>query len=218
MIVISPNEIKLKHNNIRYELKSMPFLGFSFDYLYYEPEVDLFRKVIKNSNNDLVYVDLTENEIDLIKNFLATLNDATILTDFLTDNLKQPEYFDATIPNNISAETVTYVHTVNAAGVYQGQQALNENLIQVPAAPPRDVYLDAFGLSYYWDFNVNDWKLNGGYKEQRKLEYLKTLSIGDQLGALFSAVDALAKGNPLPADFISILSDIQSIKNSIKKE
>jgi hypothetical protein len=89
---------------------------------------------------------------------------------------------------------------------------------EVPSPPPKDVYIESFGVNYKWDEINKEWKVRNGYKENRKLEYLRNIDIGDQLGALFNAVEALADGQPLPDDFKHILSKIKLIKSSIPKE
>ena len=218
MIVISPAGIKLTHQGNSYELKSMPFLGFSFTYLYYEPEANLYRKVVENTDKELVYADLSDNEITLLQEFVAGLNNKDTLTEFLAENLKQPDYFESVIANT-STKSQSPVHAVDSNGFYAGQVLLPAaGLTQVPTNPPQDVFLEPFGISYKWNFKSNSWEVNGDYKERRRLEYLKKVNIGAQLGALFNAVDALSKGQPLPADFTKIWSDIQDIKDSIAKE
>lgn len=218
MIVISPAGIKLTHQGNSYELKSMPFLGFSFSYLYYEPEANLYRKVVENTSRELVYADLSDNEIALLEKFIAKLDNKDYLTEFLADNLKQPDYFESVIANS-GSQSQAPVHAVDSQGFYAGQVLLPAaGLTEVPTNPPQDLFLEPFGISYKWNFKSASWEVNGDYKERRRLEYLKKVSIGAQLGALFNAVDALSKGQPLPADFISILADIQDIKNSIKKD
>ena len=218
MIVISPAGIKLTHQGNNYELKSMPFLGFSFSYLYYEPEANLYRKVVENTSRELVYADLSDNEITLLEKFIAKLDNKDYLTEFLADNLKQPDYFESVIVNS-GSQSQAPVHAVDSQGFYAGQVLLPAaGLTEVPTNPPQDLFLEPFGISYKWDFKSSSWEVNGDYKERRRLEYLKKVSIGAQLGALFNAVDALSKGQPLPADFTSILADIQDIKNSIKKD
>lgn len=218
MIVISPAGIKLTHQGNSYDLKSMPFLGFGFSYLYYEPEANLYRKVIENTNKELVYEDLTDNEITLLQDFVDNLNNKDTLTEFLAENLKQPDYFETVIANS-GTESKTPVHAVDSQGFYVGQQVLPvDGLTQVSSNPPQDLFLEPFGIAYKWNFESNTWDVNGDYRDKRRLEYLKNISIGAQLGALFNAVDALAKGKPLPADFTTIMSDIQGIKNSIKKD
>ena len=196
----------------------MPFLGFSFTYLYYEPEANLYRKVVENTNKELVYADLSDNEITLLQEFVAGLNNKDTLTEFLAENLKQPDYFESVIANT-STKSQSPVHAVDSNGFYAGQVLLPAaGLTQVPTNPPQDVFLEPFGISYKWNFKSNSWEVNGDYKERRRLEYLKKVNIGAQLGALFNAVDALSKGQPLPADFTKIWSDIQDIKDSIAKE
>lgn len=218
MIVISPAGIKLTHQGNSYELKSMPFLGFSFTYLYYEPEANLYRKVVENTSGELVYADLSDNEIALLQEFVNKLNNKDYLTEFLADNLKQPDYFESVIANS-GSQSQSPVHAVDSQGFYAGQVLLPATgLTEVPTNPPQDLFLEPFGISYKWNFVNKTWEVNGDYKERRRLEYLKKISIGEQLGALFSAVDALSKGQTLPANFIKILAEIQDIKDSIKKE
>jgi len=209
MLVISPSEIKVNHNDITYDLIGVPSLEFSFTYLYYEPETEHVRKVVK-VNDELVYQHLTEDEIKLINEFLSKLDDDNYLENFLKEYKKIPEKFDP--PPQLK-------HAVNEKGHYVGLQVLPQpNLIEAPSFHPKDTYLESFGISYHWDQINNTWVINGDYKEKRKLEYLRNIGIGDQLGALFNAVEALSKGNPLPEDFNSILSTIKKIKEDIPKE
>lgn len=52
------------------------------------------------------------------------------------------------------------------------------------------------------------------YQEQRKDSYP---DVGEQLDALFKAVDALARGNPIPADSRKVFRNIQRIKDDFPK-
>jgi hypothetical protein len=209
MLVISPSEIKVTHNNITYDLIGTPSLEFSFTYLYYEPEIGHVRKVVK-VNDELVYQHLTEDEVKLIQEFLSKLDDDNYLENFLKQYKKIPEKFDP---------TPQLKHAVNDKGHYVGLQVLPQpNLIEAPSFHPKDTYLESFGISYHWDQINSTWVINGNYKEKRKLEYLRSIGIGDQLGALFNAIEALSKGDALPEDFNSILSTIKKIKEDIPKE
>jgi hypothetical protein len=216
MIVITQNEIKIKHQSTVYALKSMPFLGFSYSYLYYEPEADLFRKVVLNFKNEHVYEDLTANEKLIIEKFLLDLDDTVFLADFLDQHEKRPELvrFDT---NNDTPATPT--HAVNADGFYVGQQVLpKEGLTEVPSFPPKDLYLEPFGINYKWDRDNNTWIVNGTYQERRKYQYLNQITYGDQLDAIISAIDALSKGHALPEKFNQLMAKIESIKLSNPKD
>ena len=216
MIVISQNEIKIKHNGTTYNLKSMPFLGFSYSYLNYEPEVNLYRKVVLNFNNQYVYEDLTSNEILIIEQFFSSLNDSEALTDFLDEHEKRPELVNF---NTNSSPSVAPKHAVDENGFYVGQQVLpKDGLTEVPSFPPKDLYLEPFGISYKWDKNINSWVVNGTYKDRRKYQYLNQTTVGDQLDAIISAIDAISKGDDLPEKFNQLVSKIESIKLSNPKD
>ena len=210
MIVISQNEIKIKHNGTVYNLRSMPSLGFGYAYLNYEPEVNLYRKVVLNFNNQYVYEDLTSNEISIIQQFLSSFNDADTLSDFLDENEKRLEVFNL---NTNNTSSVTPKHAVDQNGFYLGQQVLpKEGLTEVPSCPPKDLYLEPFGISYKWDSSTNAWIVNGNYKDRRKHQYLTRTTVGDQLDAIIFAIDALSKNESLPDKFNQLLSEIEAIK------
>ena len=212
MIVISPNDLKIKVNSNTYVLKSFPFIGFSFTYLYYEPEVNVYRKVVLDFNNQYVYEDLTSNEILIIEQFISELSDSETLADFLSENEKRPEVARF---NTDSTSSVTPKHAVDQNGFYVGQQVLpKDGLTEVPSFPPKDLYLEPFGIGYKWDSSINSWVVNGTYKERRKYQYLNQTTIGDQLDAIISAIDALSKGDPLPDNFRQLLEKIEAIKQS----
>jgi len=216
MIVITQNEIKIKHQSTVYALKSMPSLGFSYSYLYYEPEADLFRKVVLNFKNEYVYEDLTDNEKLIIEKFLLDLDDTVFLADFLDQHEKRPELvrFDTN-----SEESVTPKHAVDNNGFYVGQQVLpKEGLTEVPSFPPKDLYLEPFGINYKWDLGNNKWIVNGTYQERRKYQYLNQTTYGDQLDAIISAIDALSKGHALPEKFNQLMAKIEAIKLSNPKD
>ena len=104
-------------------------------------------------------------------------------------------------------------------GFYVGQQVLpKEGLREVPSFPPKDLYLEPFGISYKWDTSINSWIVNGTYKERRKYQYLNQTTIGDQLDAIISAIDALSKGDALPEKFNQLLAEIEAIKLANPKE
>ena len=44
LLVISPTEIKIKVNDIFYDLIEFPSIGVNFTYLYYEPETKNVKK------------------------------------------------------------------------------------------------------------------------------------------------------------------------------
>lgn len=216
MFVISPSEIKIKHNGIIHNLIGTPPLQFSFTYLYYEPDTNNLKKVVQQDGK-LVYVNLTYDEIELIKEFLSKLDDANYLDNFLKKYRKIPELFDPANPDYEPPKKL--VHVVNDKGHYNGMQTLPQlGLREVTCPPPKDLYLESFGTSYRWDSINSQWIVDGGYKEKRKYEYLKNIDIGDQLGAIFDAIDALANGQKLPDDFKNISSKIKLIKSSIPKE
>ena len=216
MLIISPNDIKLKHNGTTYNLKSFPFLGFGYSYLYYEPETNLYRKVVLNFNNEYVYEDLTNNDKDNIDQFLQSLNNTETLSNFLDQHEKRPDIFNNDINNDPPA---TPKHAVDENGFYQGQQVLPKlGLTEVPSFPPKDLYLEPFGISYKWDKNNNTWVVNGTYKEKRKHQYLNQITIGDQIDAIISAIDSLYKGTEMPEKFKQLLEKIEDIKLANPKE
>jgi len=216
MIVISQNEIKIKLNGTTYNLKSIPFLGFSYSYLNYEPEVNLYRKVVLNFNNQYVYEDLTNNDILLIEKFFNDLDDPEVLSDFLNENEKRLETVNL---NTNNTSSVTPKHAVDENGFYVGQQVLpKDGLTEVPSFPPKDLYLEPFGISYKWDNSTNSWIVNGTYKDRRKYQYLNRTTVGDQLDAIISAIDALSKNESLPDKFNQLLSEIEAIKLSNPKD
>lgn len=218
LLVISPVEIKAKVDRKVYNLIGFPSMGVDFMYLYYEPETNNTRKVIANEDGQLVYEELTADEIRKIEEQLTLLNNEDYLINFLNQYEKKPEVFVP--PNSLEgAPAAEPVHCVDKFNSYSGEKVLPvEGYRQVLSAPPKDVYLEAFGTSWEWDDAKQDWKVRGTYREKRKLEYLKNIDIGDQLGALFGAVQALANGQSLPADFNQITTQIQAVKNSIPKE
>ncbi len=216
MIVISPSEIKVKHKGITYDLIGFPSLEFSFVYLYYEPETNNLKKVVPLVDQ-LIYQNLTYDEVKLIEEFLLKLDDEEYLEAFLKQYIKVPDVFKHESQPEVAKQ---YVHAVNDKGDYLGmrEDLPQEGMFEVPCPPPKDLYIESFGISYKWDKINSQWMVRNGYKENRKLEYLKNIDIGEQLGALFGAVDAIANNKPLPNDFKSILSKIQLIKDSIPKE
>lgn len=216
MLVISPSEIKVKHNGTVYDLIGVPSLEFSFVYLYYEPETNNLKKVVPLVDQ-LIYQDLTHDEVMLIQEFLSKLDDEEYLEAFLKQYSKVHHVFKHEEPKLEPPKRL--MHVVNEDGHYIGMyEDLKEGMTEVPDTPPKDLYLESFGINYMWDQINNKWTVRGGYKESRKLEYLKNIDICDQLGALFSAVEALANYKPLPDDFVSISSKIKLIKSSIPKE
>ena len=216
MLIVSPSETKVKVNNIVYVLKALPSLEFSFKYLYYEPETDNLKKVIQ-LEDQLVYQNLTYDEVKLIQEFLSKLNDPDYLTTFLKEYKKLP---DVVRQEELEVDPPKkFIHTVNDHGHYLGiYEDLLQGMKEVPCPPPKDIYIESFGVNYKWNEINKEWEVRNGYKENRKLEYLKNIDIGEQLGALFNAVEALASGEPLPDDFKHISSKIKLIKSSIPKE
>lgn len=216
MLVISPSEIKVKHNGVVYDLIGTPSLEFSFVYLYYEPETNNLKKVVPLVDQ-LIYQDLTRNDVMLIQEFLSKLDDEEYLESFLqrygkVHDVFKPEEPKVELPKRL-------MHAINDKGYYIGMyEDLSEGMMEVSSQPPKDLYLESFGINYMWDQINRQWQVRGGYKENRKLEYLKNIDIGEQLGALFNAVEALADSKPLPDDFKNILSKIKLIKSSIPKE
>ena len=216
MLVISPNDLKIKVNNNTYVLKSFPFIGFSYTYLYYEPEVNVYRKVVLNLSNQYVYENLTDNEKQIVSLFLSDLEDQDKLQDFLTEHQKTSDTFQT---DNNSTPSQTPKHAVDSNGFYVGQQVLPKaGLTEVSSFPPKDLYLEPFGISYKWDTGTNSWVVNGTYKERRKYQYLNQTTIGDQLDAIISAIDALSKGDPLPSKFNQLLAEIEAIKLANPKD
>lgn len=216
MLVISPSEIKVKHNGVVYDLIGTPPLEFTFVYLYYEPETNNLKKVVPLVDQ-LIYQDLTRNDVMLIQEFLSKLDDEEYLEVFLKRYGKVHDVFKHEEPKIEPPKRL--IHAINDKGHYIGMyEDLSEGMTEVPSQPPKDLYLESFGVNYMWDQINRQWKVRGGYKESRKLEYLKNIDIGEQLGALFNAVEALADSKPLPNDFKHISSKIKLIKSSIPKE
>jgi len=216
MLVISPSEIKVKHNGVVYDLIGTPSLEFSFVYLYYEPESNNLKKVIPLVDQ-LIYQDLTRSEVLLIQEFLSKLDDEEYLEAFLKQYRKVHDVFKHEELKLVVQKTL--VHAINDKGHYIGMyEDLPEGTTEVSSQPPKDMYLESFGINYMWDQINRQWQVRGGYKERRKLEYLKQIDIGEQLGALFDAIEALANDDQLPDDFKNISSKIKLIKSSIPKE
>ena len=75
-----------------YTLNSCPYLGFSYSYLYYEPEVNHYKKIVLSQdplNQSVGYQDqLTNDEKTLAERFLTSLDDPTVLAEFLDQYLK----------------------------------------------------------------------------------------------------------------------------------
>lgn len=219
MLVISPGDIKIKHKDMVYTLKTFPYLGFAYSYLYYEPEVNHYKKVVlaHDPERDSVgYQDaLTDNEKLIIQQFLATLDDPRVLAEFLDAHEKRPDAINLDVTDEPPAVPK---HAVDANGFYQGQVVLPQaGLTEVSSFPPKDLYLESLGVAYKWDFDTDSWTVNGDYKEQRKHQYLNQLSLGDQLDAIIAAIDSLAKGQPVPEKFNQLLETITAIKQDNPK-
>jgi hypothetical protein len=217
LLVISPNEIKLQLDEQIYKLRSFPSLGFAYSYLYYEPISGNLQKVLEDHNHQLILVPLTDNDILLIQEQLAKFSDAAYLQTFLEQHEYRPELFAAP-GSNENAPPGIPVHCVDSNNGYMGMQILPQpGLKQVSKSPPKDLYLESFGVSWIWDDAAADWVVQGNYKDQRRLRYLEDVPLTEQIGALMQAVQALSQGQPLPADFISLVNKIQDIKNNIPK-
>lgn len=217
-LVITAEEIKIQHAGNEYRLSGFPSLGFPFSYLYYEPVSNNFKKVLEDDQHQLFYANLTDNDILLIQEQLTKFNDAEYLTAFLAQYEFRPELFAAPGAAE-NAPPRQPVHCVDATNSYVGMQILPQTgLREVTKAPPKDLYLESFGISYRWNDDTADWVVNGNYADQRRLEYLKQIPISNQLGALFGAVQALANNQSLPVDFVEIMEKIQQVKTSIPKE
>jgi hypothetical protein len=217
LLVISPTEIKIKVNDVFYNLVEFPSMGVDYTYLYYEPETENVKKVISNDNGDLVYESLTNEEITLIEDTLGALNDPQVLTEFLSKHEKKPVYFIPPAPLE-SAPPAVPVHCVDKDNSYCGQKVLpQEGYKEVLFEPPESLFVYPFGVSYRWNDEIQNWKIVDGYKGERRAQYLKTIPVGDQLGALVSAVQALANNQPVPEEFNKIVLAIQEIKNNNPK-
>ena len=219
MIVISPNDIKIKHKGVMYTLNSCPYLGFSYSYLYYEPEVNHYKKIVLSQdplNQSVGYQDqLTNDEKTLAERFLTSLDDPTVLAEFLDQYLKQPDVVNLDLND---APPAVPKHAVDVNGFYQGQVVLPRlGLTEVASCPPKDLYLEPLGVAYKWDFDTSAWTVNGDYREQRKQQYLTQTNLGNQLDAIIGAIDSLSKGQPLPDKFNQLLETITAIKQENPK-
>ena len=219
MIVISPNDIKIKHKGVVYSLNSCPYLGFSYSYLYYEPEVNHYKKIVLSQdpeNQSVGYQDqLTNDEKTLAERFLTSLDDPTVLAEFLDQYLKQPDVVNLDLNDDPPAVPK---HAVDVNGFYQGQVVLpRSGLTEVASCPPKDLYLESLGVAYKWNFDTNTWIVNGDYREQRKHQYLTQTTLGDQLDAIIGAIDSLSRGQPLPEKFNQLLATITAIKQEKPK-
>ena len=219
LLVITPNEIRLQlSDEAVYKLQGFPSLGFGYSYLYYEPITGNLKKVLEDDKHQLVYAALTDNDILLIKEQLAKFDDAEYLAAFLAQYELRPELFAAPGAAENAPPGIP-VHCIDGENSYVGMQILpQQGLRAVPKSPPKDLYLESFGIGYIWSDEQNDWVVRGDYKEKRRLKYLQEAPTSEQLGALFAAVQALAAGQPLPAKFTDLAAKIQNIKDSIAKE
>ena len=214
MIVISPNDIKIKHENKTYILRSFPFIGIHCSYLYYEPEINRYKKVTLTQTLEEQtkgYEDeLTDDEKLICQQFLTSLNNLNILTEFLSEHEKQ----SSVINSNLNDEPPKIPKpAVDSDGIFMGQVVLpKEGLFEVPSFPPKDLYVEPFGISYKWDHDNDVWIVNGDYKEKRKYEYLNQTNIGDQLDAIISAIDSLSKQQALPEKFNELVTIVNNIK------
>lgn len=207
-LVIDSAKITAVVDDVPYELNGFPSLPFSFTYLYYEPDLENTRKVVR-SGDDLVYEELTKDEQQHIVN---ALRDFQHVEPFI----KQPELFVP--PTAPEVPEIKVVHCADLTGLYVGSRELTEGYVEVSGPPPLGRYDQCMGVSYRWRSATGEWVLTGGYSEQRKEQYLQQVNYGEQLGALIKAVEALANSEPLPQEFLDIAEKIAKIKSDIPKE
>lgn len=207
-LTIDPQQVRVKAGEKTYELVGFPPLPFDFTYLYYEPATNHTRKVI-TLDGQLVYDALTEAEMAVIE---ETINNEALMKQYE----KVYEVFEAPAPTDDFVPEVD--HCVDGEGKYQGVRAITAGYVKVPGFPPESKFDSFLGVVQRWNSITNAWEIKGGYAEERKAEYLQQVPIGQQLGALIAAVDALSKGQPVPVEFTEIVSKIEAIKATIPKE
>jgi hypothetical protein len=208
LLTIDPQKIRVKIGEESFDLSGFPALPFEFTYIYYEPEFNHTRKVV-NNGTDLVWADLTEDEILAIEELLSNTDDWDSFI-VLPEVFVAPQQTVESVPTGLIANANT--------GEFAGIGPIVDGFVEVSSEPPAGKYDEFTGVVYRWDNVAKVWALQGGYKAQRKEEYLTQVNIGDQLGAIINAINALSAGNPLPQDFIEISDKIDAIKLSIPKE
>ena len=208
LLTIDSEKIRVRCGEKAYELVGFPPLPFEYTYMYYEPATNHTRKVI-TLDGQLVYDALTEAEMAVIEETIA--NEA-----LMKQYEKVYEVFEAPAPTDDFVPEVD--HCVDGEGKYQGIRAITAGYVKVPGVPPESKFDGFLGVVQRWNSITNAWEIKGGYGEERKAEYLQQTPIGAQLGALIAAVDALAKGQPVPVEFTEIVAKIAAIKTAIPKE
>lgn len=209
LFVITPTEIRAKVNDVVYDLAYAPPIQFAYKYIYYEPEVNHTRKVVEH-NGELIYVDLSESEIANIEQYLSNteeLEKAKIAYDKFVEEAK-PQL----------SRRVTF--SCDANGKYKGMREVGfeEGYFETTCRPPAHIHEASWFFDYTWNFDTQEWVLEGGYQAKRKKAYFEAILVGDQLGALTAAITALANNQPLPQEFTDIVDKINHVKATIPKE
>jgi hypothetical protein len=210
LLVISPIEIKAKADRTIYNLTGFPSMGISFMYLYYEPETNNTKKVVADADGNLVYEELTADEILKIEQQLNLLNNESYLVEFLNQYEKKSEPF---VPENVVEQEDPVVFFVAADKVTSGakpRSLLNPGDIEVTHEQVESKgFVNSVIPEAVWD-DAQAKFVGKTYKDKRAYAYYDQLKYGDQLAAIWAFIQS--SGIPLPAETQAALDKITAIK------
>jgi hypothetical protein len=197
-IVISSKEIKV--NGI--PLSTLDNIGFEYKYVYYEPEVPNYFKIVNGPDNAEYRVELTDEEKVTCESFLASW--------------VAPEPEQTEISVQAEDPIIYFVTTEGVLGGCKPKSQLQEGEVKIPQESIKSVeYASVNHIDFTWDAEKAGF-VGLGYKNQRLKRYYDEVRINEQLDAIWDFIEL--SGLPLSTKTQAVFDKIKLIKQQIPKQ
>lgn len=202
-IVISPKEIKV--NGV--PVSELQNIGFEYKFLYYEPEVPNYFKIVNGPNGAEYRVELNDSEKQLCSEFTSSWI-APQPVESVQEEVVQPvsnEYV------SIVSEDGTLIKVVSKSELKGNEIVLNGYQVSTR-------YVESWQTpSMIWNKEKQEFEGVSAI-DKRIVSYMSTYNFGDQFDLMWKAFAAIkSSGVSFPAEVEAALAKIQEIKSTFPK-
>lgn len=207
-ICVTPTEIKV--NDVY--LNSLDNIGFTYDYLYYEPDVPNMFKYIKNKDSSTMSkIDLTDEEKKICASFVDSFTpEASQIVDIPTqpEDNPDPSVFyvnaDGTAGNGTKPRSQLLKDEVEITEA----EFLTNGLPDEPKRSPSKIW-NPVSRKFEWTTYFG-----------RRWEEFNLINNGSQLDEVWHAINAIQKatGTVFPQSVVDLMNSRQAIKDKYPKE